>query len=63
MTLDPARYRRSREWKSGQRKSDSGRQEAWILSDVLMFLSNVFGKETRIVSVELGKYNDEFLLN
>ena len=36
---------------------------AWILSDVLMFLSNVFGKETRIVSVELGKYNDEFLLN
>ena len=36
---------------------------AWILSDVLMFPSNVFGKEIRIVSVELGKYNDEFLLN
>ena len=36
---------------------------SWILSDILMFLSNLFGKETRTVSVELGKYDDEFLLN
>lgn len=35
---------------------------AWILSVILMFLNNVFGKETRMVSVELEKCND-FLLN
>lgn len=28
---------------------------AWILSDVLVFLNNVFDKETRIMSVELEK--------
>lgn len=28
---------------------------AWILSDILIFLSNVFVKETRMVSVELEK--------
>ena len=40
MTLDPARYRRSREWKSGQRRSDSGRQEKATLQVALRPVGN-----------------------
>ena len=40
MTLDPARYRRSREWKSRQRKSDSGRQEKATLLVALRPVGN-----------------------
>ena len=40
VTLDPARYRRSREWKSGQRKSDSGRHEKATLLVALRPVGN-----------------------